>query len=77
MKKDTTKNDTIHAVIAMQLVNEAYNKLHKYIKTNRNITYEIFLMDVVTRGLNDILTNRKPSVPVDEAIRLHNILQEM
>ena len=70
-------NNTIQAVMAMQLVSEAYDKLHKHMRTNRSISYEIFLMDVVTRGLNDILTTHKPSFPVDEAIRLHNILQEM
>lgn len=73
------KNDnTIHSVMAMQLAIEAYNKLYKNMRAiNGHISLDIFIMDVVTRGLNDILTTNKPSFPVDEAVRLHNKLQNM
>lgn len=71
-------NDIMHAHMAMQLVVEAYDKLYKHMRPIKgHISRDLFLMDVVTRGLNDILTNHNPSFPVDEAIRLHNILQEM
>lgn len=71
-------DDEIHVIMAMQLVNEAYFKLNKHMIANRPISIDIFLMDVVTRGINDILTNqKKTSLPVEEATRLHNILQEM
>ena len=71
-------NDTIHSHMAMQLVVEAYHKTYKHMMMiNGHISCDLFLLAVVTRGLNDILTNNKPSFPVEEAIELHEKIENM
>ena len=71
-------NDTMHAHMAMLLVIEAYDKLYKHMRPiTGHISRDLFLLDVVTRGLNDILTTHKPSYPVDEALELHETIENM